>query len=217
VRILLVEDEADLGNALRRAFEEERHVCDLVRDGRSGLVGARHGRYDVVVLDIMLPGMDGLTVLARLREEGIEVPVLLLTARGTLGDRVTGLDSGADDYLTKPFALEELFARVRALARRSVGQPSPLIRVADVELDTASRTVRRGGAPVALTAKEYALLELLVLRRGRLVTRSAIYDHLYGERDATLSNVVEVYVANLRRKLGKEFIRTRRGDGYLVP
>jgi two-component system OmpR family response regulator len=142
--------------------------------------------------------------------------VLILTARDALADRVEGLNRGADDYLTKPFELDELIARLRALIRRSAGSPSPIVEVAGVQIDTAARTVTKQGEVVELSAKEYALLELLALHRGRLVTRSMIYEHIYGEEDDTLSNVVDVYVSNLRRKLGSELIETRRGQGYII-
>jgi two-component system OmpR family response regulator len=169
-----------------------------------------------MVLDLMLPKLDGLSLLKRLRDAGDATPVLLLTARDTPEDKVRGLDAGADDYLTKPFNIDELLARVRALRRRSAGQPAPVVRVGEVTIDTAAREVFRAGLPVLLTPKEYALVELLVRQQGRLVTRTMIYDHIYDEADDTLSNVVDVYISNLRRKLGKEFVETRRGQGYIL-
>jgi two-component system OmpR family response regulator len=215
VRVLVVEDEADLARAVRRALEEQGFSVDTAPDGESGLFNAESWEYDAIVLDLMLPRLDGWTVLRRLRA-GKKTPVLILTARDAVPDRVRGLNDGADDYLTKPFAVDELVARVRALIRRGAAHPSPLLSVGDLEINTASRTVTRGGRPVELTAKEYALLELLALNRGRLVTRTAIYDHIYDETDDSLSNVVDVYVSNLRRKLGKDVITTRRGQGYLI-
>jgi two-component system OmpR family response regulator len=167
------------------------------------------------VLDLMLPGMNGLELLRRLRQ-GRKTPVLVLTARDGVGDRVRGLDAGADDYLVKPFALTELLARLRALIRRSAGQADPALRIGDITIDTATRTVTRAGRPVPLTAREYALVELLALRRGRLITRTVIYDQLFGDDDDSFSNVVEVHVSHIRKKLGKDFIQTRRGQGYLV-
>ncbi|MFN3486301.1 MAG: response regulator transcription factor [Planctomycetota bacterium] len=211
----MVEDEKDLAAALRRALEEESFAVDVAHDGESGLFNAESWAYDAVVLDLMLPRLDGRRLLARLREKKA-TPVLILTARDAPTEKVALLNAGADDYLTKPFELEELVARLRALIRRAAGKPSPILRVGEVEIDTASRTVRRGGRPVELTPKEYALAEFLAMHRGELVTRSMIYDHLYDENDDTLSNVVDVYVSNLRRKLGRGFVETRRGQGYIV-
>ena len=163
----------------------------------------------------MLPRVDGFGVLKQLRREK-SVPVLILTARDAVTDRVRGLDTGADDYLVKPFDLAELFARLRAVVRRAKGQARPAIAVGEIVIDPRSRTVTRLGKPVALTAREYSLVELLALHLGQLVTRTDIYDHLFDETSDTLSNLVEVHVANIRRKLGKEFIQTRRGQGYII-
>jgi two-component system OmpR family response regulator len=215
MKVLLVEDEEDLLQVIATAFRENGFAVDLADDGVEGLAKAQGADYDAVILDIMLPRMDGWTVLAELRKSKT-TPVLLLTARDAVADRVEGLNLGADDYLTKPFDLEELIARVRALIRRSAGSPSPIIDLGSVQIDTAARTVTNDGQPVELSAKEYSLLELLALHRQRLVTRTMIYDHIYGEEDDTLSNVVDVYVSNLRRKLGSDLIETRRGQGYIV-
>jgi DNA-binding response OmpR family regulator len=215
MRVLVVEDETDLARVVKRALAEEGFSVDTVHDGESGLYSATAVDYDLVILDLMLPRMDGWTVLKRLRAKK-KTPVLLLTARDGTADKVTGLDAGADDYLTKPFQLDELLARARALIRRSADKPSPVIRLGDVEINTAARAVRRGGKAVDLTAKEYALVELLALHRGELVTRTMIYDHIYDEEDDSLSNVVDVYVSNLRKKLGKDLIETRRGQGYIL-
>ncbi|HJS07652.1 MAG TPA: response regulator transcription factor [Pirellulales bacterium] len=215
MKVLLVEDEEDLLHVTATALRESGFSVDLARDGMEGLVKAETADYDAIVLDLMLPRMDGWEVLSRLRQSKT-TPVLILTARDALADRVEGLNRGADDYLTKPFELEELIARLRALIRRSAGSPSPIVEVAGVQIDTAARTVMKRGEVVELSAKEYALLELLALHRGRLVTRSMIYEHIYGEEDDTLSNVVDVYVSNLRRKLGSELIETRRGQGYII-
>jgi two-component system OmpR family response regulator len=215
MKVLLVEDEEDLLHVTATALRESGFSVDLARDGMEGLVKAETADYDAIVLDLMLPRMDGWEVLSRLRQSKT-TPVLILTARDALADRVEGLNRGADDYLTKPFELEELIARLRALIRRSAGSPSPIVEVAGVQIDTAARTVMKHGEVVELSAKEYALLELLALHRGRLVTRSMIYEHIYGEEDDTLSNVVDVYVSNLRRKLGSELIETRRGQGYII-
>lgn len=216
MRVLIVEDEADLARALRQVLEEEGYSVDVARDGESASHDARRIRYDAIVLDLMLPKRDGWAVLGELRSEGSVTPVLILTARDEVADKVRGLDAGADDYLTKPFEIDEFLARVRALIRRAAGQPGPLLKLGDVEVDTVARVVRRAGRPVEFTAKEYALLELLVRNRGGLVSRAAIYDHIYDEDDDTFSNVVDVYVSNLRRKLGRDFITTRRGQGYIV-
>ena len=217
MRILLVEDEIDLATAVRSALQEDGFACDHAADGEEALFDLTSWPYDAVVLDLMLPRVDGMEVLRRLREGGNKTPVLVLTARDAVADRIRGLDSGADDYLTKPFALGELTARLRALIRRAAGEPNPVIEVGEVRVDTAARAVERDDRPVPLAPKEYALFEMLVLHRGALVTRTMIYDHLYDESDPTCSNVVDVYVANLRKKLGHDLIRTRRGEGYIVP
>jgi two-component system OmpR family response regulator len=217
VRLLLNEDESELARVLRQALEEEGFQVDWAADGEEGLFKAGEIDYDAILLDLMLPGLDGFEVLKRLRERGRRTfPVLVLTARDAVPDRVRGLNLGADDYLVKPFDLEEMLARVRALIRRAADRPSPRLAVGDVTIDTVARTVRRGGAFVELTAKEYALLEYLALHAGEVVTRTRIYEHIYGEREDTFSNVVNVYVASLRRKLGADVIETRRGHGYLV-
>ncbi len=215
MRVLVVEDEPDLARAVKQALEEEGFACDAANDGESGLFNAESWDYDAVVLDLMLPRMDGWTVLKRLRAKK-KTPVLILTARDALSDKVKGLDSGADDYLTKPFELAELVARVRALIRRAADQPSPVIALGAVEINTAARTVKKDGKAVELSPKEYALVELLALSRGKLVTRTQIYEHVYDEDSDTLSNVVDVHVSNIRRKLGKDFVETRRGQGYIV-
>jgi two-component system, OmpR family, response regulator len=217
VRLLLIEDEGELARVLRQALEEEGFRVDLAADGEEGLFRAGEVDYDAILLDLMLPGLDGFEVLSRLREPGRRpVPVLVLTARDGVPDRVRGLNLGADDYLVKPFDLAEMLARVRALIRRSADRPSPRLRVGDVTIDTVARTVGKGGAPVDVSAKEYALLEDLALHAGEVVTRTRIYEHIYGEEEDTFSNVVDVYVANLRRKLGADVIETRRGHGYLI-
>ena len=217
MRLLLIEDERELARVLRQALEEEGFQVDWAADGEEGLFKAGEVEYDAILLDLMLPGLDGFEVLSRLREPGRRaVPVLVLTARDGVPDRVRGLNLGADDYLVKPFDLEEMLARVRALIRRSADRPSPWLRVGDVTIDTVARTVSKGGALVDLTAKEYALLEYLALHAGEVVTRTRIYEHIYGEREDTFSNVVNVYVASLRRKLGADVIETRRGHGYLI-
>jgi two-component system OmpR family response regulator len=215
MRVLVIEDEPELLRALAQALREDGYAVDEAGDGEEGLFKATSWEYDAVVLDLMLPRLDGWQVLAGIRR-GRKTPVLILTARDAVPDRVRGLDEGADDYLVKPFALAELLARLRALIRRAAGQADPVIALGDVSVDTRSRKVTRAGEPVALTAREYTLVELLALHRGRLVTRAEIYEHLFDEEEDTLSNLVEVHVSNVRKKLGKDFITTRRGQGYVI-
>ncbi|HPD31049.1 MAG TPA: response regulator transcription factor [Phycisphaerae bacterium] len=215
MRVLVIEDEPDLLEALAQALREAGYAVDEASDGRNGLFKAAGTDYDAIVLDLMLPGMSGWDLLRELRKSK-STPVLILTARDTLPDRVRGLDAGGDDYLTKPFELPELLARLRALIRRGAGQATATIDIGDVAVNTAERTVRKAGQVVPLTPTEYALVELLALHRGKLVTRTMIYEHLFDESNDTLSNLVDVHVANVRKKLGKEFIITRRGEGYQV-
>ena len=216
MRLLLVEDEADFARTLRKALEEEHFAVDVADNGVEGLHLATEVAYDAIVLDLMIPGIDGFTVLETLRREGRRTPVLVLTARDTLTDKVRGLDLGADDYLTKPFELSELVARLRAAIRRSSGDPAPTITLGDLTIDTNARRVLRRDRPVELTAREYAILELLLRRRGTLVTRPVICEHIYDDDDEVVSNVVDVHVAALRRKLGRDLILTRRGHGYMI-
>jgi two-component system OmpR family response regulator len=216
MRLLVVEDERDFARTLARALEEEGFAVDLAGDGEEGLFLASEIPYAAIVLDLMLPKRDGWSVLDSLRRAGRQTPVLVLTARDATDDLVRGLNLGADDYLTKPFALAELVARLRALIRRAAGDPAPAVVFGDVRVDTAARRVERGGLPVDLTAREYAILELLVLRRGQLVARAEIYDHVYGENADVLSNAVDVHIVSLRRKLGRGIIETRRGLGYRI-
>jgi two-component system OmpR family response regulator len=216
MRLLLVEDERDLRRALARALTEEGFAVDESGDGEDGLFRAREIDYDAVILDLMLPRLGGLDVLDAIRQAGRTTPVLLLTARDAIDDRVRGLNRGADDYLTKPFALEELIARVRALIRRAARHPSPAVAIGDLEVDLAARRVHRGGREVELTGREYSILELLVRQRGTVVPRAVLVDHLYSEDDELMSNAIDVHVASLRRKLGASLIETRRGLGYLI-
>jgi two-component system, OmpR family, response regulator len=215
VRILVVEDEPDLLRGLARALREEGYAVDTSTDGEEGLYKAMNWDYDAVVLDIMLPRLSGWEVLTRLRAAK-KTPVLMLTARDAASDRVRGLNTGADDYVVKPFDLQELLARLRALIRRSSGQASSVLQVGAVMIDTAARSVSRGGEPVPLTAREYALVEFLALHRGEVVSRTTLYEHLFDEDDSTLSNLLDVHVSNLRKKLGHDFIATRRGHGYCI-
>lgn len=215
MRVLIVEDEPDMQQVIAAAIREDGYAVDTADNGEDGLFKARAWEYDAVVLDVMLPRLDGWSVLRKLRTDK-QTPVLMLTARDAVQDKVRGLDSGADDYLVKPFELTELLARLRALIRRSAGQPRPVIDIGDAKIDTASRTVTVSGNPVALTAKEYSLLEFLARHRGSLVTRTMIYDHLFDEHDESLSNLVDVYISNIRRKVGRDYITTRRGHGYIL-
>ena len=216
MRLLVVEDERDLAQTLRRALEEEEFAVDLAENGEEALYKIREMSYDAVVLDLMLPRLDGWSVLRTARAEGIRTPVLLLTARDMIEDRVRGLNQGADDYLTKPFALAELIARVRAMIRRAYGNPSTRVEIGDLVIDTAARQVWRAGVAVDLTAREFAILELLTRSRGAVVARATVCEHIYNEEADVLSNVVDVHVAALRRKLGSDVIRTRRGEGYII-
>jgi len=216
MRILLVEDEPDLAATLRKTLAEPGFSVDVTADGEEALWQAEATAYDVIVLDLMIPIVDGWEVLKRIRARGDRSPVLVVTARDATIDKVRALDSGADDYLTKPFTLDELLARIRALIRRAAVSPAPVIRLADVEIETTARRVTRAGAAVDLAPKEYALLEFLALHRGTLVTRSVLYEHIYDDRDDSMSNLVDVYVSTLRRKLGHGLIRTCRGLGYII-
>jgi len=215
MRILIIEDEPDLLRSLAMALRDEGYAVDTAADGEIGLFNAETVSYDAIVLDVMLPKLDGWDLLQRLRKTR-KTPVLMLTARDTSRDRVRGLDTGADDYLVKPFDLAELLARLRALIRRSSGQVTARIEIGEVTLDTAARLVSLGGTPVELTAREYGLLEYLMLHRGEVVTRTALYEHLFDEDDSTLSNLLDVHVSNVRKKLGHDFIVTRRGHGYCI-
>ena len=215
MRILIVEDEPDLQRGLARALRDEGYAVDTADNGEDGLFNAGNTDYDAIVLDVMMPRLNGWEVLARLRKKK-KTPVLMLTARDQSQDRVKGLDTGADDYLVKPFDLPELMARLRALIRRSAHQTTNQIEIGDVNIDTAARNVTLKGRLVELTAREYALVEFMALHRGEVVTRTQLYEHLFDENDSTLSNLLDVHVSNVRKKLGGEFITTRRGHGYCI-
>jgi two-component system OmpR family response regulator len=215
MRLLIVEDEPDLLNGLAKTLRRAGYAVDLAADGEEGLAKAVDTAYDAIVLDVMLPRIDGWELLARLRQKK-STPVLMLTARDRTADRVRGLDLGADDYLVKPFDATELQARLRALIRRAVGRGKPQIEIGDVVIDTRARLVTRAGEAVTLTAREYAIFEYLALHRGEVVTRSDLYEHLFDENDDTLSNLVDVHVFSLRKKLGRDLIVTRRGQGYCI-
>ncbi len=216
MRVLVIEDEPDLRRLLEQALREDGYAVDVAEDGPTGLYKVTTWDYDALVLDLMLPGLSGWDLLARLRKEERKVPVLILTAREGVADRVRGLDTGADDYLVKPFALAELRARLRALIRRATGQAAPVLLLGDVEIDLVARSISRGGVPVHLTSREFALVERLALHRGRVLSRTDLYAHLFDEEDESFSNLLDVHVSNVRKKLGKDFIQTRRGFGYVI-
>jgi len=218
MRILVVEDEHRLAAVLKQGLLEQGYAVDVAHDGEVGLGLAELEPYDLLVLDVMLPGLDGLALCRRLRAKGRHMPVLLLTARDAVDDRVTGLDSGADDYLTTPFAFRELLARVRALLRREGRSRDPLLRAGDLTLDPATREVRRGGRTVELTSKEYAILEYLLHHPNRVLTRTQIAEHVWDYDFVAMSNVIDVYIRSLRRKLDdndeSRLLHTVRGAGY---
>ena len=220
MRVLVVEDHASLARSIANGLREEGFAVDLTGLGAEGLEWALANPYDCIVLDVMLPDRDGWSVVQSLRSKGGKAPVLLLTARDAVEDRVRGLNLGADDYLVKPFAWDELVARVRALVRRSHGKESSILHIADLEIDVTAKVVRRGGAPVTLTAKEYSLLEYLAHHAGQVVSRGEIWDHLYDQTDEASSNVVDVYIGYLRNKIDRDrpvkLIHTRRGMGYVL-
>ena len=216
MRLLLVEDDKMLGRSLQKALEKHAYGVDWVQDGESACLSLAHSPFAAVVLDINLPKLSGLDVLKKIRSAQNNVPVLALTARDTAAQKIEGLDSGADDYLTKPFDLDELLARLRALIRRSEGRAEPLLRCGDVELDASATKVRKQEKSVMMTAKEFRILKLLMERAGKYVSKADIEYVLYSHEDAVESNAVEVSIHNLRKKLGSDFIQTIRGVGYMV-
>ncbi len=220
MKILIVEDEKRLAGIVKQGLEENSFAVDLSHDGEEGLYMAETYPYDAVLLDITLPGKDGLTVLSELRSRKIDVPVLMITARGELGDKIRGLNKGADDYIAKPFDFSELLARLKSVIRRAKGKPSPLIVIDDLTVDTDSRTVRRAGREIRLSATEYRILEYLALNGGRVISRTELTDHVYGTGSDRDSNVIDVYIRYLRRKLDSGFdgplIHTVRGAGYVL-
>ncbi|MCB1129583.1 MAG: response regulator transcription factor [Verrucomicrobiae bacterium] len=220
MKLLIVEDAPRLRDTLEHALSRMGHAVDVANDGSEGDTMGRHGGYDAVVLDRMLPGKDGIDILRDWRRDGIATPVLLLTALDGVEEKVRGLSHGADDYLTKPFALAELVARLEALVRRRYAQPDPVLKVGPLEIDTAAKSARRDGEPVALTAREFSLLELLARRPGQVLSREQIESRLYGELDGPLSNAVDAAIYSLRRKLcppgTPPLIHTRRGLGYVL-
>lgn len=220
MRILLVEDEPDAARMLAKGLREQTYAVDIAPDGDTALEQVYVNEYDLVLLDVMLPGKDGFEVCRKLRETGSEIPILMLTARDAVEDRIEGLDTGADDYLTKPFDFHELMARVRALLRRGPALRPDVINISDLVINVQARHVSRAGVPVELTAKEYALIEYLARRAGEVVTRSDIAEHVWDKNFDPFSNLIEVYIQRLRRKIDEKasvkLIRTRRGEGYMI-
>jgi DNA-binding response OmpR family regulator len=220
MKILLVEDSRRLQHSIGTGLRKAGYAVDVTGDGEEGLFLIETNEYDAVILDLMLPGVDGLTILRKLRSQGNDTHILILTARDTIDDRVRGLGLGADDYLVKPFAFEELLARIQALIRRKYKTKSPLIRIGALEIDTAAKVATSNGEEIKLTAREYSLLEYLAARRGKVVTRTELEEHIYDERLSPMSNVVDSAVCKLRKKISQSgrpnLIHTRRGIGYIM-
>ncbi len=215
MRILLVEDNPNLQRSLSRALKNALFAVDVAGDGQEGLEKAEDNEYDAILLDVMLPVYDGWEVLERLRASK-STPVIMLTAQDATDDRVRGLDLGADDYLSKPFQIDELLARLRAVIRRSAGQTTSTMQLGDYHLDLKAKQLTRAGEKISVPAREYNLIEYLALHRGEVISRTELYDHLFGEEDSTLSNVLDVNVSRVRSKFGKDFIITHRGHGYSI-
>jgi len=220
MRILIVEDDRKVGAFLQKGLREEQYAVDVCRDGEEAVEWASINSYDVIVLDIMLPKKDGFAVCRELRQKGMLTPILMLTAKDSVEDKVSGLTEGADDYLTKPFSFEELLARIRALLRRTQDYKTKVLRVGDLEMDTAKRQAIRAGKQIPLSGKEYALLEYLMRNKGRVVTESMIVEHVWDMNYEGTSNIVNVYINYLRKKIDSEFevklVRTIRGHGYTI-
>lgn len=220
MRILIIEDEQNLAKILKQGFEENGFTVELSFDGEEGLYMAENYPYDAILLDIMLPLLDGISILKKLRMKDCNVPILMLTAKGEVENRIQGLNTGADDYISKPFDFSELLARLRAAIRRNKGAVSPLIEIGDLIIDTNSRTVKRGNKEIKLSSKEYNLLEYLVLHNGRVVSRTEIVEHIYDTEFDLDSNIIDVYINYLRNKIDKGFekklIKTVRGAGYIL-
>lgn len=220
MRILLIEDEKKVAEFTARSLREQRFDVDIANDGQSGLRMAKVVSYDIIILDVMLPGLSGSEVLKRIRQHGSQMPILMLTAQADTAEKVANFEAGADDYLTKPFAFEELLMRVKALFRRERENRSNVLRIGDLEIDRLSQQVRRGGKRVELTSKEYGLLEYLVANAGRVLSRTMIMEHVWGESFEGLTNIVDVYVRHLRSKVdlmhSNKLIRTVRGVGYSI-
>jgi DNA-binding response OmpR family regulator len=217
MRVLLVEDDGMIAQGLQTALRQAGFAIDWMRDGKSAAAALQAASFDVVLLDLGLPQLDGLSVLRELRKRGDATPVIILTARDEVQNRIAGLDAGADDYMVKPFELDEVMARMRSVLRRAGGRGDPSIQHGELRLDLVSRTIERNGTPVSLSAHEFAVLEALLQRPGAVLSRAQLEDRLYGWDEQIGSNAVEVYIHGLRRKLGSDAIRTLRGVGYFVP
>ena len=220
MRILIVEDEKSLADIIKKGLEEEGYAVDVVYNGEEGLFVAENEPSDLVILDIMLPVIDGMTILKKIRKAGIKTPVLMLTAKDTIMDRVSGLDSGADDYLTKPFAFEELLARMRALLRRNTEVKTSVIMIGDLTIDIVTHEVKREGKDILLSAREYALLEYMAINRNKVLSRTALTEHLYDQDFDLDSNVIDVFINRIRNKIDRGYdtklIHTMRGTGYIL-
>lgn len=217
MRVLVVEDDRRIATDVARALEAAGYVVETVRDGEEAWFRGDTEDYAAIILDLGLPGMDGLAVLKRWRLNGRTTPVLILSARGSWAERVDGIDAGADDYLPKPFRMEELLARLRSIVRRSAGHALPIVRIGDVTLDERQMKISMRGIPVMLSPLEYRLAAYLMLHRGRVVSQQELSENIYGQNDAHDSNAIEVLIGRVRKKLGPDLIETRRGFGYLVP
>jgi heavy metal response regulator len=220
MRILIVEDEKSLADIVKKGLEEEGYVVDVAYNGEDGLFMAENEPSDLIILDIMLPIIDGMTILKRIRKAGVKTPVLMLTAKDTIMDKVSGLDSGADDYLTKPFLFDELLARIRALLRRNSDVKTSIIEIGDLIVDMATHEVRRDGKNISLSAKEYALVEYMALNKNKVLSRTSLTEHLYDQDFDLDSNVIDVFINRIRNKIDRGFytklIHTVRGAGYVL-
>jgi DNA-binding response OmpR family regulator len=220
MRILIVEDEKSLADIIKKGLEEEGYAVDVVYNGEEGLFMAENEPSDLIILDIMLPIIDGINILKKIRKGGIKTPVLMLTAKDTIMDKISGLDSGADDYLTKPFSFEELVARMRALLRRNTDMKTSVLMISDLTIDTATHEVKREGKGILLSAKEYALLEYMALNRNKVLSRTALTEHLYNQDFDLDSNVIDVFINRIRNKIDRGYdiklIHTVRGAGYML-
>ena len=222
MKILVVDDEKSLLEQLRKILQRERYIVETAADGEDALDKIFEGAFDLIILDIMMPQVDGLTVLEHTRKNGIDTPVLMLTAKGDTADKIKGLDMGADDYMPKPFSLDELLARIRALLRRSGGQSDPILKILDVQLNTVTREVAKNGNHIELTPREFSILEFLLYNKNRAVSRFSLAEHVWGDDydPFSMSNFMDVHIKNLRHKLGDtgkgNFIRTIRGIGYII-